>query len=109
VGYLGMRWNLQEPHWAFPPGTKLIFAATFLIAALTRCLRRTVGWITAVVVALGVTVGGTAPQLAEMGRDPTSNNLWPIGMAMMGFFAFALSLAGVGAGSLLLHLGRRDP
>jgi len=109
VSYLGVHWNLQETRWAFPPGTKVILVATFLLAVLVRCLGRTPWWITAVVVALGVLVGGAVPQIAEMVGDPTSNNLWPIGMAMMGSIALTLSLAGVGVGSVLLRLGRRKP
>src|SRR5262245_42047813 len=100
VSFIGMRWNMQATQWAFPLGTKVMLVAAFLIAALLCLFGRTSVAPASLTVAGAVPVGALAAELPQMIGDPTSNNLWPVGLVVLGVFALGVAFAGALVGTL---------
>ena len=102
VSFIGMRWNMQEPQWAFPLGTKVMLIAAGLISALLPAFGRTSVAPASFTVAVAVPVGAFVAKLPQLISDPTSNNLLPVGLVVFGIFALGVAFAGALVGSLVL-------
>lgn len=106
AGYLGMRWNMLEPRWAFPMGTKVMLMAAVVAAAFSRAFGKTPPKLTILAVGTAIPVGAFVSMLVEMLRDPASQNLWPVGVVALEVFALAASTLGTLLGNLVLRLFR---
>jgi hypothetical protein len=104
TAFVGMRWNMLEPRWAFPSGTKLMLIASVIVAALARTVGKTPPRATMITVGIAVPVGAFISVLLGMLKDPTSQNLWPIGILVLGIFALVASFIGSFFGSLVLRI-----
>lgn len=104
AAFLGIRWNVLEPRWAFPMGTKVMLIAAVVAAAFSRALGRTPPKPTILAVGAAIPAGAFVGMLVEMLRDPSSQNLWPVTVAALTVFALAASALGTLLGSLALRL-----
>jgi drug/metabolite transporter (DMT)-like permease len=104
AAFVGMQWNTLEPRWAFPAGTKLMLLAAVVTAALARILGKTQPRATVLTVGIAVPVGAFFSLLLGMLNDPTSQNLWPIAIVVLGIVALVASFIGTFIGSLALRL-----
>ena len=104
VGFLGMRWNMLEPRSGFPMGTKVMFVAAVVVAAVTRALARTSPKATILSVGAAIPAGAFVSMALRMLRDPTSENLWPVAVVALAVFALAAAALGTLVGSVALRL-----
>lgn len=102
VAFLGMRWNMLEPQWAFPAGTKVMLVAAAVVSALVRMFRKTPPRATILAVGGAVPAGAFIAIVFGMMRDPTSQNLWPVGLAVLAAIAVAVSSLGTVVGGVVL-------
>ena len=106
VAFLGMRWNMLEPRWAFPMGTKVMLVAAGVVAALSRALARTSPKTTVLTVGAAIPAGAFASVATGLFGDPISQSLWPVGIVALAVLALAASSLGTLLGSLALRLFR---
>jgi len=104
AAFFGMRWNMLEPRGAVPVGTKWMLVAAVVTAACSRLVGKTHPGATIVTVGVAVPTGALISMVAEMIKDPTSGNLWPVAVVVLGVFAIAASAVGTLIGSLILRL-----
>lgn len=104
AAYLGTRWNMLVPRWAFPLGTKVMLTAAVAVAASSRIVGKTRVLPTILVVGAALPAGAFISMVVEVLKDPTSQNLWPISVVVLAVFALAASSIGTLLGSLVLRL-----
>jgi len=104
AAFFGMRWNMLEPRRGVPMGTKLMLVAAVVTAAGSRLVGKTHSGATILTVGVAVPTGALISMLAEMVKDPTSQNLWPVGVVLLAVFAIAASAMGTLMGGLILRL-----
>jgi len=85
-------------------GTKLMLVAAVVTAAGSRLVGKTHSGATILTVGVAVPTGALISMLAEMVKDPTSQNLWPVGVVLLAVFAIAASAMGTLMGGLILRL-----
>ena len=104
AAFIGMRWNMLEPRWAFPAGTKLMLLAAVVMAGVSRIFGNTQPRATVLTVGIAVPVGAFVGMLLGMLKDLSSQNLWPIAIAVLSVVALAASFIGTLIGSYVLRL-----
>jgi hypothetical protein len=104
AAFLGTLWNMLEPRWTTPMGTKVMLAVAALAACGARLLVNTPPGATILTVGLAVPVGAFFAMVLEMLKDPTSQNLWPIAVVMLAAFGLAASVIGTLVGGLVRRL-----
>src|SRR5262245_27616066 len=105
AAFFAMRWNLLEQRRGLPMGTKVMFGTAMLAAGCSRLVGRSPTKATILVVGVAVPAGALVSMVVEMVKDPTSGNLWPVAVVVLGIFALAASAIGSFVGGLILYLG----
>jgi len=106
AAFLGMSWNMLEPRMSFPMGTQAMLVAAVVAAGMARVGGNSPTVLTIGIVGMAVPLGAFLAMLVVMFKDPSSHNLWPLGVVALAVAALAASSVGTLSGHLLVLLWR---